>query len=305
MSVENRGPLARGGHGVGHAPARVAAALRPPALRAAVFFIAPVLRAAFAVDLRTAVAARLAGALRAVDLRVVVLRVVVLRVAVLRVADLRAGDLRAEAFRAVVLRALEDLRAAVFRPAALRAAPFRAVDFLAVDFRAVDFRAPVAFLAVDLRAVVLRVDFFAVDFFVADFLVAFLDAFLAAVLRLSAADSYFAYALAAVSLRLAWVTVFLTALLAFFAVLRAVAAAPLAVDAITLPMLPAVSFMLSAAFDRLAVTPLPLLIVLPSSGALLHVVLVTGAGRSGKIRAKTTPGPIPARCYTSINALHT
>ena len=102
--------------------------MRPPALRAAVFFIAPVLRAAFAVDLRTAVAARLAGALRAVDLRVVVLRVVVLRVAVLRVADLRAGDLRAEAFRAVVLRALEDLRAAVFRPAAFQGVLVKEAD---------------------------------------------------------------------------------------------------------------------------------------------------------------------------------
>ena len=51
----------------------------------------------------------------------------------------------------------------------------------------------------------------------------------------------------------------MTALRALVAVLRTVATAPLAVDAIALPMLAAVSATFSAAFDNVAVTPFPLL----------------------------------------------
>jgi hypothetical protein len=120
-------------------------------------------------------AARLAGALRAVDFLAVDLRAVDFLAADFLAGDRLAVDFRAVDFFAADFRAV-DFFAADFRAVDFFAADFRAVDFFAVDLRAVDFLAA-DFLAGDRLAVDFRaVDFFAadlraVDFFAADFLV--------------------------------------------------------------------------------------------------------------------------------------
>src|SRR5690606_4899291 len=87
-----------------------------------------------------------------------------------------------------------------------------------------------------------------------------------------------------------------------------VAAAPLAVETTALPRLLAVSFTFPAACDRVAVTPLPLLICLPRMGRVvvttwlylpcaLHVVNATRAGPTDAvdgIRPRCHPEAMPA-----------